>query len=330
MPPCNSSIPQIAIIILNWNGKKDTLACLESLQHVHYPHFLPIVVDNHSSDDSVSAIRCQYPHVTLIENKTNLGFAEGNNVGIRFALTTSAAFILLLNNDTLVAPNFLNAFIDHFDQHSETAILGAKIYRQSAPDTLDHWGGCWNPHTARFDLIGLNEQEPLSPPIHLDYICGAALMARRIVWETIGLLEPKFFLIWEEADWCRRATQQGFSLHICPNAHLWHKVSASFTGKAHSTYFWWRNRLLWIHRNQSPAEKRRLYWKVLIPEIAHLLKIYLLKHSQLAIRKRLLPHRSFAEQEAKLFNNKAALQGILDYARSRFGNAPSWIYTGRK
>lgn len=112
----------------------------------------------------------------------------------------------------------------------------------------------------------------------------------------------------------------------CPKACIYHKVSASFVGKPHSTYFWWRNRLLWIERNCSPKERSSLYLRVLLPEIAHLLKIRLLKTIQLSIRKRIRPSGNYQAQEEKLLKNKAAVQGVLDYARRRFGNAPSWIY----
>lgn len=318
-------MPNIAIIILNWNGKEDTLASLQSIERLEYPNFQVILVDNGSSDDSVTAIRAAYPHIFLIETGANLGFAEGNNVGIRAALKTDADFILLLNNDTIVDAHLLTAFMTRFNAHPEVSILGAKLYQQALPDTLDHWGGCWNPKTARFDLIGLAEKEPKRPP-HLDYVCGAALIARRSAWEQIGLLEARFFLIWEEADWCMRAKQHHLNIDVCDEAIVWHKGSASFRSKAHSTYFWWRNRLLWIERNCDRKEVARLYIQKLLPEIAHLLKIYLLKKGQLALRKKIAPNRCFKSQEEKQRKTRAALQGVFDYARRRFGNAPDWIY----
>jgi len=320
------NLPQIAIIILNWNGKQDTLDCLQSLTKVTYPNILTIVVDNGSSDDSVSAIQTQFPSVHLIANASNLGFAEGNNVGIRFALQTDAAFLFLLNNDTIVDPQILTSFLNHFNLHPDAGILGAKICLFNDRTTLDHWGGNWNAKKGHFDLIGHRQQENTPPPDTIDYVCGAAFMTRRTVWETIGLLEPQFFLIWEESDFCFRARKQGFKILTCPQAIIWHKVSASFVSKPHSTYFWWRNRLLWIERNCTTPEKLSLYFRVLLPEISHLLKTQLLKSLQLHIRKRLSPHTPFTSQQEKLKKNRAALQGVLDYTFRRFGNAPSWIY----
>src|SRR5579864_348779 len=103
--------PKIIIVILNWNGKKDTLECLASLQKVDYPHFQAVVVDNGSKDDSVATIRCAYPHIPILENGANLGFAGGNNPGIEWVLRHHAEWILLLNNDTVVDPLFLKAFM---------------------------------------------------------------------------------------------------------------------------------------------------------------------------------------------------------------------------
>src|SRR5579871_2582654 len=97
--------PKIAVILLNWNGKADTLACLHSLTHATYPRFDIIVVDNGSTDGSAAAILEYYPQCQLIESPTNLGFAAGNNLGIQWALNTEAEFLFLLNNDTTVAPD---------------------------------------------------------------------------------------------------------------------------------------------------------------------------------------------------------------------------------
>ncbi len=321
--------PKVAIIILNWNGLRDTLACLSSVLSLDYPNYEVVVVDNGSTDHSSAQIPEHFPKITFIQNQTNLGFAEGNNVGIRYALTTDAAYILLLNNDTLVDPKLLSAFMATFANNPKAGILGAKIYLFDHLQTLDHIGGKWNPKTASFDLIGnraLDDGTKWHSPEEIDYVCGAALIASRAVFETIGLLEARFFLIWEESDFCFRAKHAGFATYTCPDAKIWHKVSASFVGKPHSTYFWWRNRLLWIERNCTPKDKLKIWLKIIGPEIIHMYKIQGLKSIQLALTRWINPKADLHQKQEKLRKNKAAIRGIHDYFRRKFGNGPSWLF----
>lgn len=319
--------PNIAIVILNWNGKKDTLECLKSVEQIDYPHFFTVLVDNGSSDDSVKAIREAFPQVTLIETGQNLGFAGGNNVGIRHALAQGADAVLLLNNDTVVDPQLLTHFAEQLAKSPEAGILGATIYLYDDRDRLDHLGGNWNPKKAAFDFIGHREVANYEKSMTLDYVCGAALLVRKEVFQEIGLLEERFFLIWEEADFCMRAKRAGLPSMTCPKARIWHKVSASFVGgKPHTTYFWWRNRLLWIARNCSASEKTRVYSRVLFPEIFKLLKHRFLKNLQLRCFGFRLSPEEKAKRQAKILQYRAALQGVEDYFLHRFGNGPSWIY----
>ncbi len=321
MAPADKEFPSIFIIILNWNGHKDTLECLASVEKIDYPNFQTIVVDNGSTDDSVKIIRAHFSKLTLLETNANLGFAGGNNVGIQHALSHGAEAVLLLNNDTIVDPNLLKAYARELTRHPEAGIFGAAIYLYGERDRLDHLGGVWNKKKAKFDFIGHREVTKVAS-MPLDYVCGAALLVRREVVDKIGLLEPRFFLIWEEADFCQRAKRAGFLSRTCPDALIWHKVSASFTGgKTHTTYFWWRNRLLWIERNRPLGEKIRLYMLVLLPEISHILKLYLLKTAQFYLLK-----NKPAEKRQKLLQYRAALHGVKDYFLRRFGNGPAWIF----
>lgn len=305
---------KISIILLNWNGKKDTLGCLKSLAEVDTEHQV-IVVDNGSTDDSVSSIRHSYPDVALLETGENLGYAEGNNAGIRFALEQGADYIFILNNDTTVSPTILSAFL----KNPDAPIQGAKAHLMSDPSLLDHLGGNWNPIRGEFDLIGARDQAELwTAPLTLDYVCGVALFVKAEVFRKIGLFDKRYFLFWEESDWCLRAKRAGFSSTFCPEATLFHKVSASFTGgKPHSTYFWWRNRLLWIEKNCSRKERRSLYFRILFPEISRMLKLYIL---------RTLFAKKTPERKKKIRTYRAALAGVRDYLTRRFGNGPSWIF----
>jgi GT2 family glycosyltransferase len=317
---------RICVILLNWNGKKDTLECLASLQKVEYPRFTTIVVDNGSSDDSVTAIRAAHPQVPIFETKQNLGFAGGNNVGIEWALSKPFEWIFLLNNDTTIAPDCLTAFMEAAKQNPQAKIFGAKILRYSDPHRIDHLGGIWNPEKVEFESKrggDLDEERIESEPV--DYVCGAALLMHRSVPEAIGLLEPSFFLFWEETDFCFRARRKGFGVWTAPKAKIWHKVSSSFTGgKPHSHYFWWRSRLLWLERNIPEEERRLLYKNVLFPELRKSLRHFVLKTLQQKWEQ--LSFRSpNLERQIKIKRLKAGLHGALDFYRKRFGNCPEWI-----
>lgn len=322
-------MPKIFIIILNWNGKKDTLECLASIQKLSYPNFETVVVDNGSSDDSVKTIKESYPQLILLETGKNLGYAEGNNVGIRFAMDKGADYIFILNNDTIVDPEILTYFIQGFQEKKEAGILGAKIYLYDQRDKFDHLGGKWNRKTFSFDLIASGEVDDgktWEMMQELDYVCGAGFMVSKELVQTIGLFEPKFFLYWEDADFCYRAKRADFSVMTCPQAKLWHKVSSSFTGgKVHTSYFIWRNRLLWVERNLPRKEKLRFIFSV----IFHILKTYklkIIKSSQLVLLRFLYSQEEIRKRKERIRRYKATIQGTKDYLSRNFGDGPAWIY----
>jgi hypothetical protein len=325
-PFCLIMTDRICIILLNWNGKKDTLECLDSLAKVDYSRFTTIVVDNGSADDSVTAIRAAHPNVPIFETKENLGFAGGNNVGIRWALSKPFQWILLLNNDTIVSPDFLKAFMYEAKRNPEAKILGAKLLRYHEPDQVDHLGGKWNPSIVEFESLGAGIFDGrLQESQEVDYVCGAALLMHRSVPETIGLLEARFFLFWEETDFCFRARRKKFGVWTAPHAKVWHKVSASFVGgKPHTQYFWWRSRLLWMERNLPLSERKELMRTVVRPELLKTLRHYLLKNLQEILSRLLLKPKDIKRLQ-KIKRLKSGLAGALDYYRGRFGNCPKWV-----
>ncbi|MBS0630224.1 MAG: glycosyltransferase family 2 protein [Verrucomicrobia bacterium] len=306
---------KVAVIVLNWNGKEDTIKCLQSLQKLSYKDLEIIVVDNGSTDGSQEALKTLFPKYTLIESGENLGYAGGNNVGIVYALKRPIEYLFILNNDTVVDPAIIEAFLEGFKQFPSVGILGSKIYLMNEPNRFDHFGGRWNAKRLDFEYVGyrqVDDKKSWEIAIHLDYVCGAGIMVHRSVFETIGLFESRFFLFCEETDFCFRAKRAGFDVMSCPKAVLWHKVSASFTGgKAHSTYFYWRNRLLWIERNFN-GPIRLLYLSKLIGKnlsIFYVSRLYC-QLTSLILRR---------GNNEKINRYNAALFGIKDYIMRRFG-----------
>jgi GT2 family glycosyltransferase len=198
------------------------------------------------------------------------------------------------------------------------------------PEKIDHLGGRWNTTAATFDLIGLGAAKGFKTDQPLDYVCGCSILIRKQVFEKIGLLEPTFFLFWEEADFCMRAKKAGFGISICYEAEVLHKVSASFVGGTpHKTYFWWRGRCLWMERNCSKEEKERLYQTVILPELRHILKLRLIKNVQFLLQK-LIQRKNLSQKKGKLLQYKAALEGYRDFRKASFGSGPSWLFAKRE
>lgn len=252
IPPV-SDAPKIAIVVLNWNGMEDTLECLASVGQLDYPNYEVIVVDNGSTDDSVGAILTKFPNFSVLETKKNLGYAGGNNVGIRQALEQEAEFILVLNNDTVVSPQLLNKLVSAAALHPDAGFLGPRLLYHDRPEFVWFDGANWNTSINYFQYPGQNAHvSSLSQTDHeTDYVCGAALFVRAETARQIGLMDERYFLVWEEVDWCYRAREAGWRNIVVPQAVLYHKVGGSFGGEDSPlrTYFAIRNELLWCGRH---------------------------------------------------------------------------------
>lgn len=255
----------ITIIVLNWNGADDTLACIESLLRLEGPTPNIIICDNHSSDDSFARIRSRldnisasheaYRHVMLdpgglppatlpkskkaylglVQTPANLGFAGGVNTGLRLALQDpSMRFAWVLNNDTRVDPWALQGLLDTMDTDPGIGICGSTLLYLDQPDRIQAVGGGYNPWlgTTRH-LLG---QEIYTAEIcttlearTIDYVVGASMCFRRELLERVGLLSEDYFLYFEELDWVMRMQQIAPEYHVgySPNSLVYHKEGAT-------------------------------------------------------------------------------------------------------
>lgn len=246
-------IPFVAIIILNWNSWQETFSCLESLCKITYPYWQVIVVDNGSSNDSVAQIgawACKHDiPLTLLPTGRNLGFTGGNNVGIRHAIKQAVDYVLLLNNDTTVARNFLEPLVEFAESHPHAGMIGPVVYEAAQPETIQSAGARIKWWTAKFPPV----TEPMteSTPRQADYISGAAMLVRRGVIEAIGAFDETFFLYVEEVDWCQRARDAGHEIWCVPQSRIWHKgaVSADTMHKPLLEYYRFRNRIFFMRKH---------------------------------------------------------------------------------
>jgi GT2 family glycosyltransferase len=314
----------VAIVVLNWNGKADTLACLRSLTKLTYPEISLVVVDNGSVDDSVLSIRTAFPGLTVLETGANLGFAEGNNVGIRHAMAHGADYVLLLNNDTEVAPDLIEALLDAHRQFPRAGVIGPKMYYFDDPCRIWYAGGLWDEGGQCFQQRGDGERDhgQYDTAGPTEYVVGCAMFIPRGVVEHIGLLESKFFLNYEEIDFGTRATAAGYELVYAPRGRLWHKVSASFGGAESplKVYYTFRNRLLWAHRHLGWRRRLRVASRV----AAVLTRQFL--QPLLQLRLMVTEPRRYLWQVRGAFTSPVSLavaMGVRDYWRSSFGACPT-------
>ncbi len=276
---------KVFIIILNWNRKEDTLACLESLIRINIAeHSVSlVVVDNASTDDSAKVLKKELKSLTfkkkklngvLIKNKENLGFTGGNNTGIRLAYNSKADYVVLLNNDTLVDENFLVEIVKYANENNSVGLISPKIYfapgfefhkdRYSVKDkgkVIWYMGGKmdWN------NIYGTNEgvdevdQGQFESPHTTDFATGACMLISKSVIEKVGYLDDSYFMYLEDVDLSERVRRAGYEVRVVPQSKVWHKVAqSSGVGSSLNDYFIHRNRLLFGFKYASFRTKLAL------------------------------------------------------------------------
>ncbi len=319
---------KISIIILNWNGWRDTIECLESLYRIDYISYDVIVLDNGSTDRSLEEIRAylggrtqvaskfieyavknkpikilEYTNseaelgggrekeianlasnkkIVLIRNDKNYGFAEGNNIGMRYALRAcNPDYILLLNNDTVVKSDFLTELVNVLQSDETAGFAGPSIYYYN-----------YKGMTNVFSTVGMNlvmekgwfvriggielDRGQYKAAITVDFLEGSCLLIRRAALDRIGLFDARYFAYWEETDLCIRGRAAGYRCICVPAAKIWHKVSSSVP-KGIKLYYMTRNRLWFVKDHATRQELRsflayffmRQFWIILRDYVYH-------------------------------------------------------------
>lgn len=239
------SYPKVFIVILNYNGQAVLHNCLRSVFKIDYPNFEVIVVDNDSRDESFVSARACFSKARFIKNEVNLGFAAGNNVGIRFALEKMADFVLLLNNDTEIEPSIIKNLLVAFDSDKQIGIASPVILHHR---THHIWfaGGVLNwPLMKTHHLTKIQNTYQ-----HYDtgFVSGCAMMIKKEVFKKSGLLDEDFFLYWEDADFSLRAQRAGFKTVVIPQKMVYH-FEQSEDHKLNKIYWLVLSGLLFFQKN---------------------------------------------------------------------------------
>lgn len=258
------SRPLVAIVLLNWNGQADTVACLESIRGFSYGNCRVILVDNGSTDSIAEAADKALPGTALVELQTNLGFTGGNNVGIRHALDMGADYVWLLNNDTVVDPDCLGRLVEYAEAHDDVGLVSPAIHYFDDPSRVQYtsvvvdWEHC--------RLLSPDDTEALSVPAE-DGTCrqtlfGTALLVKRAVFEKIGVLREDLFAYWEDVEFCVRAFREGgYRNAVVHDARVLHKCPLPEVMREQKSpyyyYFMARNRFFFWMQYVQGAERSR-------------------------------------------------------------------------
>jgi GT2 family glycosyltransferase len=257
------SQPYVISVILNTNRCDDTLECIASLQQSTYKHHHIIVLDNHSTDGSVEAICSTYPRVQMIRLTDNHGYAGNNNVGIEAALKQNADWILVLNEDTILAPDCLEQLVAFGESNPNIGMVGPMVYHHDEPDVIQSAGG-WVDRYWESGHLGKDEkdQSQFSQPHSVDWLTGCSILVRRTVVEQVGMLDERFFIYCEEEEWCLRARKGGWRLVHVPQAKLWHKgVKRDYNPNPSVIYYMTRNHFLMLAKHHAPLLAWAVRWK---------------------------------------------------------------------
>lgn len=252
----------LSIIIVNYNTPELTLDAIKSIHDSESQYsYEVILVDNHSSDNSVATFRDVYPHIQIIENQSNLGFSKANNQGIRIA---QGRYVLLLNSDTLLESDTLQTMIQFMDDHPQAGASGCKLVLSDGSLDKACKRGFPTPSAAFYYITGLSKRFPNNPRFNqyqlghlsdnehhqVDSLVGAFMLVRRATIDQVGMLDEDFFMYGEDIDWCYRMKEAGWEIHYYPKTKITHLKGASSRRKPMKIiYEFYRAMYLFHHKH---------------------------------------------------------------------------------
>lgn len=256
-----SNLPLVYILILTFNNCKDTTQVITSLKKMSYRNFQIVIVDNHSTDETVSVLRESYPDIHLLLNPKNLGFSAGINVGIRYALKNKTDFVLLLNNDVLVDVMMLTHLVNAMA--SDIGAASPLIYYLDEPNKI--WSDGFFRDKLFLEMKGgrRNQVEFNSKdaPFDVDYLLGCAILIDTAIFDQVGLFDERYFFYYEDLDLSLRIKQFGYRLITVPQSKMWHKVSGTAgAGSTFRTYHMAKGSVIFSRKHASGLQKVAVFF----------------------------------------------------------------------
>lgn len=268
--------PLVVLLILTWNRRDDVLRCVRSLECLEYSNFIPVVIDNASQDDTLEALRASHPQLQILCNQRNLGYAGGNNVGIRWALARGADYVLIINSDTEVTPRLIDELVLVAESDPRIAVVGSR--NVLLEDTHRLWGAygelTYGPFVVNIAGEGASDGPAWRVVRDVDSAIGNGYLWKRGALERVGLLDEQFFGYHEDLDWCTRASRMGYRVVYAGTAAILHKGgSSSDASQGRSfprSYFLGRNGLLFVRRHAAKRQAARFLLLCLAAFLARL------------------------------------------------------------
>lgn len=258
---------KISIILLNYNGVKDTKECINSIitnqENNKQFNYDIIVVDNNSSDNSIVELK-KIDYIKLIELKNNGGFAFGNNIGIKYALDNGADYIFLLNNDTIITKDCISKLYNEIKKHEDIGIIGARVMFYDNKNLINYYDGKinWFKGTATINGKSKIYKEKNKQFIYTNFMTGCCMLIRRKVLDKVGLLPEEYFMYYEDVDFCVQVQKAGYKLGVCLDSIIYHKESSSSGGAGSPFAIQWntRNRLIFIKKYKCYGILTKLFF----------------------------------------------------------------------
>ncbi len=251
---------KVAIILLNWNGYKDTIECLESLSAIDYINYEIYLVDNGSVDNSVDKIKLFNKKLKLpikyIQNKNNEGFARGNNIGIENAMQDKdIKYFLLLNNDMVVQKDFLSKLVNEIRKTGKTGVVSPLVFnyysqtnvsQNDSPGRFNLKNGGGNPWNKKIQELLLNKK-----PFFVDYTSGSCWLIKKDVVKRTAMFNGNYFAYSEEIELAIRIQKLGFKFKVVPKSKIWHKGGATSNKISGFKVFYSVRNIIWLERTYA-------------------------------------------------------------------------------